>query len=64
MSDITDNIVEVGTTFPLTCTINQIKPEAVEMYWIINGRRENGTVTSEGPDGDGVFNQTITFEYT
>ena len=64
MSDITDNIEEVGTSLPLTCTIDRIKPAAVEMYWTINGRRENGTLTSEGPDGDGVYNQTITFYYT
>ena len=64
MSGITDNIEEVGTTLPLTCTIDQIKPEAAEMYWTINGRRENGTLSSEGPDRDGMFIQTISFNYT
>ena len=62
MSGITDNI-EVGTTLPLNCTIDRIKPEAAEMYWTINGRRENGTLSSEDSDGDGVFTQTISFNY-
>ena len=64
MGGITDSIEPVGKTLPLNCTIDRIKPEAAEMYWTINGRRENGTVTSKGPDGDGVYNQTVTFEYT
>ena len=62
MSGITDNIEPVGSTLPLTCTIDRIKPEAAEMFSTINGRRENGTLISEDPDG--VFTQTISFEYT
>ena len=64
MSGITDNIEPVGTTLPLTCTINRIKPEIVEMHWTINGRRKNGLMSSGDPDGDGVLTQTISFEYT
>ena len=64
MSGITDAIEEVGSTLPLSCTIDRIKPEAAEMYWTINGRRENGTLDSEGPDAGGVFKQTVTFDYT
>ena len=64
MSGITDNIEEVGTSLPLTCTIDRIKPKAAEMYWTLNGRRENGLMSIYGPDGDGVFKQTVTFYYT
>ena len=64
LDGITDKIEVVGTVLKLTCTINRIKPEAAEMYWTINGRRENETMTSEDPDGDGVFKQTITYDYT
>ena len=64
MSGITYNIEDIGKTVLLTCTINRMKPKAAEIYWTINGRRENGTLSSEGPDYYGVHSQTITFDYT
>ena len=58
---IPEDIVEVGTTLTLTCTINRIKPEA-EIYWLINGRRENGSVPKEFNSGG--FKQINSLLYT
>ena len=46
MEGIPDNNTEVGTNLSYSCTKNRIKPKAAEMYWMVNGRRENGTLAS------------------
>ena len=38
------DILESGTTVELTCTVRRIKPEASEMFWIIDGQRIDGTI--------------------
>ena len=38
------DILESGTTVKLTCTVQRIRPEASEMFWIIDGRRIDGTI--------------------
>ena len=53
--------MEVGTTLTLSCTINRIKPEA-EIYWLINGRREKGSVAKEYNSGG--FKQINSLLYT
>ena len=62
MEGISDEIVKVGTTLSLSCTINRIKPEEAEMYWMVNERKENGTITSTTND-DGTFNQRNVLQY-
>ena len=63
LEGITDEIVKVGTLLQLTCVINRIKPEAAEMYWMVNGRKENGAITST-TNGDTTSKQTNTLQYT
>ena len=56
MHGISESFDEVGTNLNLLCEVNRTKPEAVEMYWMINGRRKNGSdVTLK--NGDGTFSQ-------
>ena len=62
LEGISDEIQEVGTTLSLTCTIHRIKPKAAEMFWTINGREENGTITST-TNGDGTFKQINVLQY-
>ena len=38
------DILESGTTVKLTCTVQRIRPEASEMFWIIDGRRIDETI--------------------
>ena len=45
MSGVPD-ILESGTTAELTCTVRRIRPEASDMFWIIGGRRIDGSVHS------------------
>ena len=52
---------EVGTVLPLTCTINRIRPKAVDFYYSVDGRRENGTLETEVRNAG--FVQTITLKY-
>ena len=30
-----------------TCSVKNIRPEAIDFYWIANGQRLNGTVETE-----------------
>ena len=61
LEGITDDMEEVGTILPLTCTINRIRPKAVDFYYSIDGHRENGTLETEVRNAG--FVQTITLKY-
>ena len=63
LTGIPDDYVQVGTDLELTCTISRIKPEAVEMYWMIGERRQNSTDEQTNSNGDGTFNQTNSLPY-
>ena len=53
---ISESFVENGTSLNLLCAVNRTKPEAAEMFWMINGSRENGSVVTLKNE-DGTFNQ-------
>ena len=53
---ISESFVEIGTSLNLLCIMNQTKPEAADMFWMINGRRKNGSVVTLENE-DGTFNQ-------
>ena len=43
---------EADTEAELTCTVNSIKPEAKDIYWVINGQRVEGFPTkTKNKDG-------------
>ena len=54
--------MEIGTSLNLLCTMNRTKPEAADMFWMINGRREDGSVVTQANE-DGTFNQQNSIEY-
>ena len=58
LTGISDDYVEVGTDLDLNCTINRIKPEATEMFWIVSERRENGSDEQTTSNSDGTLSQT------
>ena len=62
MEGISDEIIEVGTPLTLTCKVHRIKPEAAEMYWIVNGRTENGAIIST-TYVDGTISQMNVLQY-
>ena len=63
ISGLSDS-VEANTKVDLTCTINRIRPEAAEMFWLINGKKIVGIMDSV-QNGDGTtFKHSITLNYT
>ena len=62
------DLLEIGTTVELTCTVPRIKPEASKMFWIIKGQRIEGSVhTSLNQDVASLIQYNImhyTYEYT
>ena len=64
LTGITDNYAEVGTVRGLTCTVDRIKPEASEFYWMIGDRREDGSLQPSTTNTDGTFLQTNQLQYT
>ena len=63
MTGITEDYIEVGTDLDLTCTVSRIKPQAAEMYWVIDGVREDGSLTVTTND-DGTFRETNVIVHT
>ena len=59
---ISESFVEIGTSLNLLCTMNRTKPGAADMFWMINGRREDGSVVTQANE-DGTFNQQNSIEY-
>ena len=58
LTGISDDNVEVCTDLDLNCTINRIKPEATEMFWIVGERRENGSDEQTTNNADGTLSQS------
>ena len=56
INGISESFEETGTTLNLICAVNRTKPEAAEMFWMINGHRVNGSVVTLKNE-DGTFNQ-------
>ena len=44
--DLKIEVFDSETEVTLTCSVVRIKPEAADIFFIIDGKRYNGTVTS------------------
>ena len=55
--------VESGTNVELTCIVQRIKPQASDMYWILNGRRLSFTDIEAKRNKDKTHKQFIKLNY-
>ena len=63
LTGIPRDYVEVGTDLDLNYTINRMKPESAEMYWMVGERKENGSVDLTTGNDDGTFSQSNILQY-
>ena len=56
--------IAVNTELELSCTVNRIKPEAAEMYWIINGKHISGNLFYDRNTDGKTFRQRLKLNYT
>ena len=57
MDGMPDRIAEEGAALLLTCRVPRIKPEAADIYWMLDRTRINGSITTT-IDSDGIFSQS------
>ena len=55
--DIPEPLVD-GTTVEINCIVPRIKPPAVDIYWLLDRVKYNGTM-AENQNEDQTYNQTL-----
>ena len=55
--DIPEPLVE-GTVVEFNCTVPRTKPPAVDIYWLLDHVKYNGTI-AESQNEDQTYNQTL-----
>ena len=55
--------VAANTEVELNCTVNKIKPKAIQMYFVINGKRVLGNITTNKNLDGKTLKQTLTRNY-